>query len=58
MVYKTIQDILKENKVKSYKETSEGLIAIRKGGYWIYFQYNTLKNGYISSGSTLHFQYH
>ena len=53
---KTILDILKTYNVKSYKETSEGYIAIRKGGYWLYFNYKDSK-GYVQTGSTLKFEY-
>jgi len=52
----TIQDILNTYHVKRYKETSEGFIAIRKGGYWLYFNYEGSK-GYIQTGSTLKFEY-
>jgi hypothetical protein len=55
--YKDIQDILEKNKVKSYKETSEGLIAIRKNGFWVYFRFVPSKNWYIATGTTLHFEY-
>lgn len=52
MIYKTIEDILKHYGVKGYKETKEGLIAIRYDKMWIYFRYYDNKNGYMQSGST------
>jgi hypothetical protein len=53
-LFPTIQDILDHYKVKSYKETNDGLIAIRKGGFWLYFRYG---NGvYAQTGSTLKYE--
>jgi hypothetical protein len=52
---KTIDEILKTYRVKSYKETSEGLIAIRKGGFWLYFRFDGKE--YVMAGSTIKFEY-
>jgi len=50
--FKTIDDLLKHYKVKSYKDLPNGQIAIRKSGEWIYFSYK-LKRGYIVAGASL-----
>jgi hypothetical protein len=57
MIYKTIEDIKREYKIKKHKETSEGYIAIRSKGFWHYFKFYPEKNGYMETGSTLKFEY-
>ena len=61
MKFLTIQNLLSHYKVKSYKETSEGLVAIHKyTGYarqstWYYFRFNGTH--YVMTGTTLKFEY-
>jgi len=51
--HKTDLELLLENyKVKSYKSLPNGLIAIRKGGMWLYFRYNPNNKSYQKTGST------
>jgi hypothetical protein len=52
MKFKTIQDILNDYRVKTYKETSEGLLAIHKWKRWIYFRWYDETQEYKVTGST------
>lgn len=63
--YASIDDILKDNGVKSYKETNDGLVAIRKRNtvgmyYWKYYRFYGDKPaympGYYYTGSTSKFE--
>jgi len=47
----TIQDILDAYKVKSWKSVGNW-VAIRKGGFWLYFQWQNEDVGYLQTGST------
>jgi len=58
---RTVADLLGAYDVHSYKETNDGLIAIRKGGVWLYFGwvpdlYSAEKGEYLQFGSTEKFQ--
>lgn len=60
--YASIDDILKDNGVTSFKETSDGLVAIHKrntvgGYYWKYYRFyeniaGVRNAGYYYTGST------
>lgn len=52
---KTIDDILKRYKRKTFKTTGEGLVAIKYKGLWLYFRWDGTKYG--ESGSTDKFQH-
>jgi hypothetical protein len=64
--YNTLEEILKDNGVKSCKQTLAGLIAIHKrnsvgGYYWKYFKFHShyepgYEDGYYYSGSTERFE--
>jgi hypothetical protein len=56
-MYKDIQDILKWNGVKTYRETRGGLIAIHKRriGQWFYFVCDPNTGRWSYSGSQEHF---
>lgn len=55
MKFKTISDILAYYRVHSFKSDMGELIAIRKGGYWLWF--GMRQDGYYrQTGSTLRFR--
>lgn len=49
---KTIQDILNRYEVTAHKTLSSGETAIRKGGMWLYFYWDTARREYLQSGSS------
>ena len=59
MELKVVEDILKENKVDSFKVTSDGLIAVHSGTpinkRWKYYQYNAKDKKFMLNGTTLRF---
>lgn len=61
MEFKNIHEIYEYYKVKSSRETNDGLIAIRSGGYWHYFRYEKVHSKshdwvYRETGTTLKFE--
>jgi hypothetical protein len=51
-VFKDIDAILTEYKVKGFKVTDGEMIAIRKNHLWYYFRWNCKENGLMLSGET------
>ncbi len=64
--YASIADILQYKKVKTYRTTSEGLVAVHKRNsvgsyYWDYYRYyenifDSSEAGYYYTGSTSKFE--
>lgn len=52
----TIDALLSEYKVKTYKVTDDFLIAIRKKGEWLYFGWSDDLHQYVMTGSTNGYQ--
>jgi len=51
-VFKDIDAILTEYKVKGYKVTAGEKIVIRKNRMWHYFNWNDKENGLVKCGET------
>jgi len=51
----SIDALLLEYKVKTYKLTDDFLIAIRKKGEWLYFGWSSELAQYVQTGSTIHY---
>jgi hypothetical protein len=47
-----LEKLLADYKVKSHKSLPSGLIAIRKGGEWLYFRFDSTNKYYRKTGST------
>ena len=53
-MFKSIDHILQQYGVKSFKTTEAGLVAIRTEGVWCYFRF--VDRFYCCTGSTKHFK--
>jgi superoxide dismutase len=54
--YSTLENLLSDNQVTTYRKTTDGLIAIDKGDHWVYFHYSTDTKTYVQDWCSLTFE--
>jgi hypothetical protein len=54
--YSTIENLLSDNQVNSYKKTLNGSIAIFKKDHWVYFHYSPDLKLYMQEWCSLTFE--
>lgn len=53
VIFEKTDDIKKHYGVTKIKTLPSGHLAIRKGGFWLYFNWDLKDKGYVQTGSSL-----
>jgi hypothetical protein len=54
--YSTIENLLSDNQVETYRKTLDGSIAIHKVDHWVYFHYSPDTKTYVQDWCSLTFE--